>query len=87
MEDTNTKKCCGDCLACSFQQRVYCAAQISRNNMDAINEMKLVVGELSEKIDRLGNTDSEIFNPMNESVENVDTATEEVEVQQFENAQ
>ena len=81
MEDTHTKKCNGDCMTCSFQQRVYCAAQLSRNNMDAINEIKMAVSELSGKVDRLGNTESDVFNPMNE---NVDVVTE---TQEFENAQ
>lgn len=85
MEDTNTKKCSGDCLMCSFQQRVYCAAQISRNNMDAIVEMRESIKELSQKIDRLGNTDSDVFNPINDVKPEEHAVVEQP--QEFETAQ
>lgn len=66
------KTCTGDCLQCPAQQRVYCAAQMSRNSIDKLNEMESRMSELEEvlmaideKIERMGKSaEGEVFNPM-----------------------
>lgn len=81
--NNNVKRCSGDCMQCSFQQRVYCAAQIARNNINEIAEIKGMLSAISERVERLGNATTEVFNPMNESVETpIETPSE-----QFDNAQ
>lgn len=65
MENNNntqsTFTCSGDCMGCSFQQRVYCSAQISRNNLDILEDIR-------QRLDRMEKSNSEqdaLFNPMN----------------------
>ena len=82
--NNNIKKCSSDCMQCSFQQRVYCAAQIARNNVNEIAEIKDLLSIMTEKIDRLGNASAEVFNPMSKTE---GTLIIEVPEEQFDNAQ
>ena len=85
--NNNVKRCSGDCMQCSFQQRVYCAAQIARNNVDEIAEIKGMLSAMAERVDRLGNASTEVFNPMGESTDTAVETVEEVITEQFDNAQ
>ena len=56
------KQCTGDCLKCSFQQQVYCAAQRSYALMTYIPG-------IIERLDRIENSlpsMGEVFNPLKE---------------------
>ena len=56
------KKCTGDCIQCSFQQQVYCAAQHGHAILAAIPV-------LIEKLDALTAAPSSIINPLEKAHE------------------
>lgn len=58
------KKCSGECIRCTFQQQVYCAAQHGHAIM-------AFMPAIIERLDRLGESLSkfgpaEVFNPLKE---------------------
>ena len=67
----NTFKCSGDCLKCSFQQRVYCSSQMSRNAIDmigAVLENQKSILERFERVEKaIQSKGEEIVNPMAET--------------------
>jgi len=70
----NQFTCSGDCLKCSFQQRVYCSAQMSRNMLDVLEDIR----QRLDRIEKAGAEQEGLFNPMNNEVE----AEAETEVEQ-----
>lgn len=54
------KKCTGDCLKCSFQQQVYCAAQHGH----AIMALMPGIIERLERIEHTFPSMGEVFNPL-----------------------
>lgn len=73
MNDNNnqsTFKCSGDCLKCSFQQRVYCSSQMSRNSIDMLGAVLDNQKSILERLERIEKAqeskDEEIINPMAE---------------------
>lgn len=74
------KKCTGDCLACSFQQQVYCAAQHGHAIM-------AFMPAIIERLDRLdsalsGFSHQEIINPLKDNAQK-DSGAENRESQTF----
>ena len=67
----NTFKCSGDCLKCSFQQRVYCSSQMSRNAIDmlvaVLDNQKSILERLERVEKSIQSKDEEIINPMAET--------------------
>lgn len=58
------KKCTGECIRCTFQQQVYCAAQHGHAIM-------AVMPAIIERLDRLDAKfgQAEIFNPLKEEAQ------------------
>ena len=67
----NTFKCSGDCLKCSFQQRVYCSSQMSRNAIDMIGAVlenqKSILARFERVENAIQSKDDGIINPMAET--------------------
>ena len=51
--------CHGDCIKCSFQQRIYCASYMARNNYAMIESVL-------DKLDSISSDMSEMKNKINE---------------------
>ena len=47
------KTCTGDCLQCPAQQRVYCAAQMSRNAIESLTRVERRLEEIEDKLNSL----------------------------------
>lgn len=63
----NTFACSGDCLKCTFQQRVYCSAQMSRNMIDMMSVVLKSQEDIVSRLERLeknGKEQETVFNPM-----------------------
>ena len=71
MENNNIKTCPNDCMKCSPQQRVYCAAYMSRMMLDRMQEQQEAFERLEKKVDQLASADDGIFNPIDEIEEAV----------------
>lgn len=61
------KKCTGDCLKCSFQQQVYCAAQrtyaMMKNQEAIVERIKAIESRLF--------AETEIINPLKDNAQGV----------------
>lgn len=68
--DQNIKTCPKDCLKCHPNQRLYCAAQMSRTTLERVEELIDRLEKLEDKVKRLDHAAEEVFNPMEESAEN-----------------
>lgn len=53
----NTKKCPKDCMQCHPNQRLYCAAFMSRLSIERLDQ-------LEAKVAQLDHTGDSVFNPM-----------------------
>ena len=60
------KKCSGECIKCSFQQQIYCAAQHGHAIMEF---MPAIIERLDRIAAKFGN--AEIFNPLKEEAQKV----------------
>ena len=58
------KVCSGDCLKCSVQQQVYCAAQHGHAIMAAIPAIVDRLDRLEASLSRFGQTTEEFINPL-----------------------
>lgn len=67
MEDNqNMKTCPKDCLKCHPNQRLYCAAFMSRTVLERIDEVHGRLERLEDKMKRLDHEEKSVFNPMEE---------------------
>lgn len=69
-------------MKCSPQQRVYCAAYMTRMMLDRIEEQQEAIVRLENKVDRLAVADDGLFNPMDDEEEAVVEEQEEFETAQ-----
>ena len=63
------KKCTGNCIACSFQQQVYCAAQHGHAIMNLFPAVFERLDRLEGVASRLANS-TEIINPLKDVAQN-----------------
>lgn len=49
----NNRMCNGDCSKCSFQQRVYCASYMSRNNYAMVESVLLKIDSMLNEMDSM----------------------------------
>lgn len=54
------KLCTGDCLKCSFQQQIYCAAQHGH----AIMALMPRILERFDRLDAMFSSNGDVFNPL-----------------------
>lgn len=69
MSDSNNsnqqvKTCCGDCLMCSVQQRVYCASQMTRHSITMLERIEERIDQLEQQVREMQAGTSGVFNPM-----------------------
>ena len=64
MADNETKTCPKDCMKCSPNQWLYCAAQMSRTSLDRIDELQDRFEKLEDKVKKLDHADEGVFNPI-----------------------
>ena len=64
--------CSGQCTQCQFQQRVYCAAYLARNNYAMMNAMlgkidalQVEIKDLNARINAMQNVEGELMHPFN----------------------
>lgn len=62
------KVCSGDCLKCSFQQQVYCAAQHGHAIMDLMPGIVERLERLESSLSRFGQT-KDIINPLQDGAQ------------------
>ena len=55
--------CSGDCLSCNAAQRQYCASQNAYNTMRMVQEMRVTIDELAEKIRAIESSEALVFAP------------------------
>lgn len=63
-ENKTTKTCPKDCMLCHPNQRLYCAAQMSRIMLDRMDELQDRLERMEDKMKRLDHADEGVFNPM-----------------------
>lgn len=63
------KTCPKDCLKCHPNQRLYCAAQMSRIMLERMDELQDRFERLEDKVKKLDHADEGVFNPMEETQE------------------
>lgn len=71
-----TNMCNGDCSKCSFQQRVYCASYMARNNYAMIETIMNKIDSMQVKINELQANNVELKKPFgknDETFESVNT--------------
>ena len=64
--DNNMKTCPKDCLKCHPNQRLYCAAFMSRTALERMDELMDRFELLEDKVKKLDHADESVFNPMEE---------------------
>ena len=76
MDNQNNRMCHGDCSKCSFQQRVYCASYMSRNNyamMESVllklDSMQSELEGMKQKISAIQSSEGELIRPFSEEEE------------------
>jgi hypothetical protein len=68
-ENNNIKTCPKDCLKCHPNQRLYCAAQMSRIMLDRMDELQDRFERLEDRVKRMEHADESVFNPLEETQE------------------
>lgn len=63
----NKTTCNGNCQACSFQQRVYCAAYMARNNYAMIEALLDKIDVLQERINAI-QAEGTLISPLQEEI-------------------
>lgn len=63
-DENNTKTCPKDCMQCHPNQRLYCAAQMSRIMLDRMDELFGRFEMLEERVKKMEHADEGVFNPM-----------------------
>ena len=63
-ENNNTKTCPKDCMLCHPNQRLYCAAYMSRLNLERMDELQDRMERMEDKMKRMDHADDSVFNPM-----------------------
>ena len=80
MDNNNNKTtmCNGNCQACSFQQRAYCATFVSRKNLgilldvvSSVEALRTEVSELKEHIKTMQACNVEMLNPFERAEESL----------------
>lgn len=66
-----------------MQQRIYCAAQMTRNMTDTLADINARLKTVEQKV--MHDTDAEVFNPISESV--IDQAVAQADHPAFDEAQ
>lgn len=69
MADNETKTCPRDCMKCHEGQRLYCAAQMSRMNLERTDALMERFELLEDKVKRLDHGEEGVFNPMGEEAQ------------------
>ena len=67
--ENNMKTCPRDCLKCHPNQRLYCAAHMSRMNLERMDEMMERFEKLEDRVKKMEHADEGVFNPMEETQE------------------
>lgn len=80
----NNRMCNGDCSKCSFQQRVYCASYMSRNNYAMVESVLLKIDSMlnemdsmKQKISAIQSSEGELIRPFSEEEEETSVFEEE----------
>ena len=62
--------CSGQCAMCQFQQRVYCAAYLARNNyammgamLEKLDSMQNEMADMKTRINAIQSSESELIKP------------------------
>lgn len=63
-ENENTKTCPNDCTRCTPQQRVFCAAQMSRMNIERMDAQEERLERIEDLLKKLAADGGGVFNPM-----------------------
>lgn len=68
-----TKSCHGECARCSFQQRIYCASYMARNNyammetvLVKLDAMQSEITDLHARINAIQSAEGELIKPFAE---------------------
>ena len=69
----NNRMCNGDCTRCSFQQRVYCASYMSRNNYAMMESVLAKLDEVLVKIQPMQTSDVDLIVPFRSEPEESST--------------
>ena len=72
-QQVNNASCHGECARCSFQQRVYCAAYMSRNNyailesiIARMDSFSSEIASIKSRVNEMGSDTSEFITPSTE---------------------
>ena len=73
MENNEQKVCSGNCQECNFQQRVYCASYMARNNyamiesvLNRLDAIQNDIFSLREKMSAMNVSDGDFIQPLDE---------------------
>ena len=73
METTQRTNCSGNCQACSFQQRIYCASFMARSNfsllegiMGKLDGMQKEIADIQARVNALQTENNELIMPIME---------------------
>lgn len=68
--NVNSSMCNGRCAECVFQQRVFCAAYMSRNNysmmqsmLGKLDAMQMQIDEMQKRINAIQSNEGELMKP------------------------
>ena len=72
-KQADNKMCHGDCIKCSFQQRVYCASYMARNNyamiesvLAKLDSMQSEIENMNIRINSIQSNEAELIKPFME---------------------
>lgn len=66
MADENTKTCPRDCTRCTAMQQLLCGAQFSRMNAERMDNHEERLERIEDKLKKLLDDDSGVFNPVSD---------------------